>query len=200
MALPVLNTKRKMPVLNTKRKNSKGTWYSPMSLGCITRCIKTGEESMTIKLLSTLFALVGLVIWSPSARAHCQVPCGIYHDHARVLEMQEDLTTITKAVAHIEKLAAKKDAQSKNQLVRWINTKEHHAEKIMRTIADYFMAQKIKPVTAGAKAKAAYLEQLMRHHKVMVAAMHCKQTAGKKAIEELSRALAGIQRYWPHGH
>lgn len=144
-------------------------------------------------------ALWGLVGWNSSAHAHCQVPCGIYRDHARVLQMEEDLTTISKAVDQITLLAAKQDAQSRNQLVRWINTKEHHAEQLMRTIADYFMAQKIIPVAKEPKLQRnAYLEQLMLHHEVMVAAMKCKQTSDVQAVKGLERALAAIKKYWPH--
>ena len=33
-----------------------------------------------------------------SLNAHCQVPCGIYDDHARVEAMAEDAATVIKAV------------------------------------------------------------------------------------------------------
>jgi nickel superoxide dismutase len=112
--------------------------------------------------------------------------------------MREDVVTITKAMRQIRALAARRDAQSANQLVRWVVTKEQHAEKIIRVISDYFMAQKIKPAKAGdRKAHAAYLKQLSRHHAVMVAAMKCKQTTDLKAVKALSKRLDGIAGYWP---
>ena len=52
------------------------------------------------------------------AHAHCQIPCGIYDDHARVASMLEDVATIRKAVAQIAELSGKTDPQSQNQLVR----------------------------------------------------------------------------------
>jgi nickel superoxide dismutase len=107
--------------------------------------------------------------------------------------MREDLTTIDKATKQIKALARKKDAQSKNQLVRWVVTKEQHAERIIRTISDYFMAQKIKPKAKGYKA------MLVKHHKVMIAAMKCKQTTDGKAVASLRKALDGIAKYWPAG-
>jgi nickel superoxide dismutase len=140
-----------------------------------------------------------LLLGSGSARAHCQVPCGIYDDHARVHAMREDAMTIAKALKEMATLAGKRDAQSANQLVRWVNTKEQHAEKIMRSIADYFLAQKIQPPAAKADAKtqAVYLERLAKHHAVMVAAMKCKQSASDEPLKALNRALDGIEGYWP---
>ncbi len=130
------------------------------------------------------------------AQAHCQVPCGIYDDHNRVHRMREDLATITKAIKQIRALSKKKDAKSRNQLVRWVVTKEQHAEKIIRVISDYFMAQKIKP-KAKKGPRAKYMEKLARHHGVMVAAMKCKQSADPKAAQVLGEAIAGIEAYWP---
>lgn len=132
------------------------------------------------------------------AEAHCQVPCGIYDDHARIHAMREDITTISKAVGEVRALTGKGDAQSINQLVRWTNTKEAHAEKIIRTISDYFLTQKIKPVSKTDKAGyAAYLEMLAHHHAVMKAAMLCKQTVSPKAVEKLQTAVNAIEKYWP---
>lgn len=145
-------------------------------------------------VLALLAAALVLVPSRPVA-AHCQVPCGIYHDHMRVKMMQEDATTIEKAIKQIAELSGKKDAQSQNQLVRWINTKEDHAEKVMRTIADYFMAQKITPETRG-KAQAAYLKSLRLHHRVMVLAMKCKQTVDLNNVRDLRKAISDIEPYW----
>ena len=148
------------------------------------------------KLPLTLLAAATL-LYGTDAAAHCQIPCGIYGDHARVDAMREDAQTIAKSVKLINQLAKKRDAQSQNQLVRWVNNKEQHAEKIMRTIADYFMAQKIKPPAAkDQKSHKPYMDQLARHHAVMVAAMKCKQTASDKAVKELQRAIEGIAGYW----
>ncbi len=57
-------------------------------------------------------------------QAHCQVPCGIYDDAARIAGLREDATTIAKAINNIKKLSGSHDAEGFNQLVRWINTKE----------------------------------------------------------------------------
>lgn len=125
------------------------------------------------------------------ADAHCQIPCGIYDDHARVHALREDIQTIRKAVTNIQQLAAKKNAQNQNQLVRWIMNKEAHAERIIRTVSDYFLTQKIKPNSPN------YVEILRAHHAVMVAAMKCKQKASMDAVNELTDAVNVIEPYWP---
>lgn len=155
------------------------------------------EQLMNMKITAVASVLTALVLSGlpGSARAHCQVPCGIFDDHNRVHQMMEDLTTIKKAMTEIKALSSKKDAQSQNQLVRWVMTKEEHATRIMRTIADYFMAQKIKP--ASDKDQASYLALLARHHAVMVLAMKCKQTVDPKDAEALGKALAAIEKDWP---
>ena len=148
-------------------------------------------------IIATLMS-VSFVLYQPDAHAHCQIPCGIYDDHARVGRMEEDLETIAKAVNEINVLAAKKDAQSQNQLVRWIMNKEQHAESIIRIISDYFLAQKIAPTpTSDKKAQAAYKDKLALHHAVMVAAMKCKQSSSREPVKALGQALKAIESFWP---
>lgn len=149
----------------------------------------------TIAASTTLLVLAAA---SGEARAHCQIPCGIYDDHARVHAMREDVTTITKSLKELAALAGKTDAQSLNQAVRWVVNKDHHAERIIRTISDYFLTQKLPPPPANEKkAWGAYLEKLARHHAVMVAAMKCKQSGKLDAVKPLEKALDGIEGYWP---
>lgn len=138
---------------------------------------------------------------SRDASAHCEVPCGIYADQMRFEQMLEDHATIAKAMAKIRALEAPKSAQDLNQAVRWVNTKEDHATKTQHVIAQYFMAQRIKPVDdLATEAGKKYVAQLTAAHKVTVAAMKCKQgvkdeqaAALKNAILELYTAYTGKQ-------
>jgi nickel superoxide dismutase len=147
-------------------------------------------------LLTMVLAVAGLFALASHAQAHCQVPCGIYDDHARIHAIREDIKTIHKAVKKIRALSKKSSAQSKNQLVRWVVTKEAHAEKIIRVISDYFLTQKIKAVSPKSKGYKAYLTKLARHHSVLRAAMKTKQKANLKAVAGLTRAVNGIAGYW----
>ena len=137
----------------------------------------------------------------PLAVAHCQVPCGIYDDHARITGMLEDTTTIAKALAQINELAGKQDAQSFNQATRWVMTKEQHAERIQTTIAQYYLAQRVKAARPGSDAYDAYVKSLAEHHAVIVAAMKAKQTVDPNAAVALRKAIEAISAYYPaHDH
>ena len=118
---------------------------------------------------------------------HCQVPCGVYGDTARFIQMLEDQTTIAKAIAQINDLADKKDAQSANQSSRWVTTKEDHASKIQKIIAEYFLTQRIK------SSSDKYDALLKGAHAVMVAAMKCKQGVDIKNAESLKSAIESFQ-------
>jgi nickel superoxide dismutase len=118
---------------------------------------------------------------------HCQVPCGVYGDSARFTQMLEDQSTIAKAIGQITELAGKEDAQSANQLSRWVATKEDHASKIQKIIAEYFLTQRIKA------SSDKYDALLKGAHTVMVAAMKCKQGVDAKSADFLLAAIEGFQ-------
>ena len=158
----------------------------------------------SVLLTAVLAGAVGsmfLAAIRPVAVAHCQVPCGIYDDHARITAMLEDTTTIAKAMDQINELAGKQDAQSFNQATRWVITKEEHAERIQTTIAQYYLAQRVKAAEPGTDAYDAYLQKLAAHHAVIVAAMKAKQTVDPKAAVALRKAIEAISAYYPpHDH
>ena len=134
-----------------------------------------------------VLSLVLVVACLPGlALAHCQVPCGIYGDQLRFEAMLEDTATITKAIAQIEELAGTHDATGHNQLARWVATKESHATSIQKTIADYFMAQRIKPDSGQ------YVKQLTSAHAVTIAAMKAKQAADPETAEALKASILAL--------
>lgn len=138
--------------------------------------------------------MIGLLGLAPRlASAHCQVPCGIYDDHARVQSMLEDVATIRKAVTELGELNAKTDVQSRQQFVRWVNTKELHAENIIRTISDYFLTQRVKA------DQKDYVQRLRDHHAVMVGAMKCKQNASMEPVDQLEALVKVLLGYY-HEH
>ena len=144
--------------------------------------------------------LATTLLWITSqdrAVAHCQVPCGIYDDTARISRLHEDTTTIAKAIKRINELAANHDAQSLNQVTRWIVTKEDHASHIIEVVSGYFLAQKVKPVAAGGEGYDAYLKQLADHHTVMVAAMKAKQSTDPEVAETLHQAIEALAKHYP---
>lgn len=147
-------------------------------------------------VLTVALATAGFVIAVPQwSLAHCQIPCGIYDDHARVQSMLEDAATVEKSVKLINELAGKTDAQSQNQLVRWVVNKEKHAQNIISTISDYFLTQRVKA------NQEDYAERLAKHHAVIVAAMKAKQNADPMIVKSLQAAVEALLPYYPpHKH
>lgn len=123
------------------------------------------------------------------ALAHCQVPCGIYGDQLRFEQMLEDAKTIGKAQTQLEELTSGEvDAQTVNQLSRWVTTKEEHATKIQDTMLHYFLAQRIKATNPE------YVKQLKAAHAVITTAMKCKQSADAETAEDLEKAIFNLYR------
>lgn len=149
-------------------------------------------KSFRIVMSLITFTVVGSILFLPQpAHAHCQIPCGIYDDHARVQSMLEDAATVEKSAKLIAELAGKSDAQSQNQLVRWVMNKEKHAQKIISTISDYFLTQRVKP------SQKDYAERLIKHHAVIIAAMKAKQNADVKYAKNLKESIAALSSYYP---
>lgn len=150
---------------------------------------------MLRKTITGISVLTFLILLPALASAHCQVPCGIYDDHARVKLMLEDVATVKKAVNMLEKLAAKTDVQSKQQFTRWVMNKEQHAQNIISTISDYFLTQRVKA------SQKDYVERLKRHHAVIVNAMKAKQKADMATVKKLKASVKALEEYYPeHEH
>ena len=127
--------------------------------------------------------IVPFLLLQGSLLAHCQVPCGIYNDAARIIQIQEDFSTIQKAMTKIKELSQQQDATSMNQLTRWIMTKEDHASKIQKVVSEYFLTQRIKTKTEGSEFDT-YVKQTTTLHQILVSAMKCKQTVELGQVDE----------------
>ena len=143
-----------------------------------------------------LMVVLAMMLIRVEAWAHCQIPCGIYDDAARVARLKEDTVTIAKSVAKIGELAGGHDAQALNQLVRWVTNKEQHADHIIEVVSHYFLAQRVKPVAADGEGHGDYLARLADHHAVIVAAMKAKQNANQGTVDALNEAIDKMGQYY----
>lgn len=139
-----------------------------------------------------ILALCALTFFAPATiSAHCQIPCGIYADDNVIGKMHTDFETIEKASAQIIELS-KDPAANAHQLTRWIMNKESHAQAIQDTVTDYFLAQRLKLEEADSDEKT-YLKKLTTCHKIIVAAMKCKQSTDASAVKMLHDELHVFQ-------
>ena len=134
--------------------------------------------------------------------AHCQVPCGIYDDARRVTEIEEHIQTIDKAMDNILNIARKNEhtAQEMNQLVRWINTKEEHAQKIQSTLMEYFLAQRIKPKKSSEDGYTQYVDLTTLCQNIIYTAMKTKQTVDLLHLEELKMLIDDLVKLYFDDH
>jgi nickel superoxide dismutase len=133
--------------------------------------------------------LLALLAAAPLVYSHCQMPCGIYDDPARLDAIAENCTTVEKAMKSIVELSAEPQ-KNMNQIVRWVNTKDEHADETEHIISYYFMAQRIKPVEKSDPGYEKYVKQLTLLHEMLVYSMKTKQTTDLANVEKLRSLLA----------
>ena len=131
--------------------------------------------------------------------AHCEVPCGIYDDHAEVERMRLDAITMKKASAQITTLADQVDAASLNTIARWAMVKEEHGRKLQHSVAWYFLTQRVKAPKDmnDAEAREKYHGQLAAFHRISVAAMKAAQNLDPAATDELLAAIDVVAPWYP---
>ena len=147
-------------------------------------------------LVVSFALLIGLsgLLTNTSADAHCQVPCGIYDDGARISAMRENATSIRKAMTEISTTMGAGTVVAFNQATRWVIEKDRSATAIQEIAADYFLTQRVK--AAEGEARAAYVEQLEGFHAVMVTAMKCKQQVDAKTADALDAAINSVAKWY----
>jgi len=126
------------------------------------------------------------------AYSHCQIPCGIYDDQARFNMIAEHITTIEKSMNEIRKLS-EQDKPNMNQIVRWVQNKEEHADELGHIVTYYFMTQRVKPTqkTEGQKYDE-YVKKLILLHKILISSMEAKQTTDLANVEKLKGLSEGF--------
>ena len=146
-------------------------------------------KSLVGKKSVALGILILVVVFASIVYSHCQIPCGIYGDQGRFDMIAEHITTIEKSMKMITELS-KQDKPNMNQIVRWVQNKEKHADDISHTITYYFMAQRVKPtLKTNGKEYDEYVNKLTLLHKMLVYSMKAKQTTDLANVEKLRSLL-----------
>jgi nickel superoxide dismutase len=155
-----------------------------------------------MRILFIIFSIAIIAIFSmpQQSHAHCEIPCGIYADSLRMVQINEHIATIEKSMIKIKKLSADGE-KNYNQLIRWVMNKEEHAKKIQEIATQYFMYQRIKFDKDG-KLDKKNQRSLAIMHKICVYAMKCKQTTNIKYVDALRDSVHDFAHvYFPsHKH
>lgn len=166
--------------------------------------LATDDAQMeNVKVLQLMNQINELIIEGPVD--HCEVPCGIYGDSLRISLIREHSSTIEKAMNQINELS-KEASPNYNQLIRWVNNKEKHAEEIQNIVSQYFLHQRVKAPKAGTRkdqimaAQQKYFNQLSSLHAILVSSMKCKQSTDLNQVGDLNTAISDFESYYFHGH
>jgi nickel superoxide dismutase len=128
-----------------------------------------------------LLTLLDTQVQFPRAKAHCDVPCGIYDP----IIAQIAALTVVRMVDLIKDLEAKggSDATHHNSLSRYINVKEEHAEKVKHEIR-VIWGDFIKPQHVEKHPETADVVQ-----KIMQLGSKSRQTVDREAAVQLVEAV-----------
>jgi nickel superoxide dismutase len=132
--------------------------------------------------------------------SHCQIPCGIYDDNMRFNMMAEHVATIEKSMQMVNQIRREQEPDM-NQLVRWVENKEAHADELSHITTYYFMAQRVKPAEQTDSEKyEIYLVKLTLLHRMLVTSMKAKQTTDVCVTKELTDLLRQFKKAYYEGH
>ena len=142
-----------------------------------------------------ILIIIALSLSKSVILAHCQVPCGIYDDALRIIQIKEDFRTIDKSISKINNLSKFSDPLTLNQINRWVLTKENHASNIQKIVSEYFLIQRIK-VDNNEK----YINQVTLLHKILIEAMKCKQTVSQDHVTNGIELIDEFCKYYFDDH
>ncbi|OED35281.1 hypothetical protein AB834_04895 [PVC group bacterium (ex Bugula neritina AB1)] len=142
------------------------------------------------KYLILTSVLTSLVLQnSQSLWSHCEVPCGIFNDAARISSIRESVQTIEKAMKFI------KDNNDTHKMIRWTITKEDHCKNIQQIVAQYFLHQRVKPVQPDKPVKfQKYQKELVILHNILIQAMKSKQTVDLSHTQKIISLLEDFEK------
>ena len=147
---------------------------------------------MKIIITSVATGVFLIFIMAGNVGAHCEIPCGIYDDQMSANLIYEHTVTIEKSMKKIAALSIEAPADY-NQLIRWVSNKEEHATKIQHAISQYFMTQRLQPDAQK------YPDKLTLLHKMLLAAMKCKQSIDIANVQTLRSLLKEFEvMYFGH--
>jgi nickel superoxide dismutase len=142
---------------------------------------------------ATWAALAGVLLLAGATSvvfSHCEIPCGIYGDTARLDTLAEHITTIEKSMKQTQALS-EAGRKNYNQLVRWVANKEQHANAFTEIVTQYFLTQRIKPAPkSDSAAYEKYVHKVTLLHQMMVTSMKCKQSTDLENVAKLRALLA----------
>ncbi len=111
--------------------------------------------------------------------AHCQMPCGIYHDDLVFDQIDQYVETMYKGVT-ILKDSKFSSLEERNEFIRWVAMKDKMSDEAAALITKYFLQQKIKPDESDTGKK------LIAAHKLLFLLVQIKQNVDRSLVTTFS--------------
>ncbi len=136
-----------------------------------------------------LFAAVlsSFIFYQDPISAHCQMPCGIYHDAMVYDQIDQYVETMVKAMAMLND-SKFSSARDRNEFTRWVITKEEESDNMAQLITKYFLQQKIKPGEDDTN------KRLDSAHKLLFLLVQIKQTVDVKFVRSFAEEWDKFKR------
>lgn len=121
--------------------------------------------------------LITIASYQASLNAHCQMPCGIYHDEMVFDQIDQFVETTAKGLTMLTDNEFK-NVQDHNEFVRWVIQKEKSSDEIAQIFCTYFLQQKIKPGEEDTS------KRVLSVHKLLFLLVKLKQTVDLKVLND----------------
>lgn len=109
--------------------------------------------------------------------AHCQMPCGIYHDEMVFDQVDQYVETMVKGISVLQD-DKYQNVQDHNVSTRWIMLKEKASDEIADLITVYFLQQKIKPDEKDTT------KRVLSAHKLLFYLVQIKQMVDLRVVND----------------
>lgn len=131
------------------------------------------------KIIGILGLFAGNLMTFADLNAHCQMPCGIYHDDMVYDQIDQFVETVYKGISIMNenKFITVKD---KNEFVRWVVQKEKCCNEATDLITTYFLQQKIKP------GEADTTQRIVVAHKLLFYIVAIKQNTELEFVKQFN--------------
>lgn len=124
-------------------------------------------------------ATIAILSHSNALSAHCQMPCGIYHDDMVFDQVDQYVETMYKCISILNENKFT-TPREKNEFVRWVVQKEKASDEVANIITTFFMQQKIKP------GEDETIKRITCAHNLLFLLVAIKQNADLKFVEEFA--------------
>lgn len=132
-----------------------------------------------MKKNALFIGIIALICRTASLMAHCQMPCGIYHDEMVFNQIDQYIETMYKGITELKNSQFSTPFE-RNNFIRWVVLKENASNEMANLITEYFLQQKIKP------GEADTAKRLVSAHKMLFQLTAIKQNVNIKMIEDFA--------------